>query len=88
MLTVDSNLLKVIAVDTNILTMLVRVIPLYIGPPTHRHQVRLRSRSLYPEPGESMEGVYTCEVVGDGVVSVGLYYPSELHVTAAIHHKF
>ena len=88
MLTDDSNLLKVIAVDTNILTMLVRVIPLYIGPPTHRHQVRLRSRSLYPEPGESMEGVYTCEVVGDGVVSVGLYYPSELHVTAAIHHKF
>ena len=75
---VDSNLLKAIAVDSNLPTMLVRAIPLYIAPPTHRHQVRLRSRSPYPEPGESVEGVYTCEVVGDGVVSVGLYYPSEL----------
>ena len=40
-------------------------------------QVRLRSRSSQPQPGQSKEGMYTCEIVEDGVVSVGLYYSCE-----------
>lgn len=39
--------------------------------------VRLRSRKLTPVPGESQEGIYTCEVPGRDVISVGLYYRGE-----------
>ena len=41
--------------------------------------MRLRSRSSSPQPGQSTEGVYTCEIMGEGLVSVGLYYSSELY---------
>ena len=40
-------------------------------------QVRLRSRRNNPQPGDSREGVYTCEVEAEGIVSVGLYYSSK-----------
>ena len=40
--------------------------------------MRLRSRSSSPQPGQSTEGVYTCEIMGEGLVSVGLYYSGEL----------
>ena len=48
---------------------------------THR-QVRLKRDDSIASGGRALEGVFTCHIPGDTntPVSVGIYYPSELHV--------
>ena len=45
-------------------------------------QVRLRRDNSAASGGRALEGVFTCDIPGDTntPVSVGIYYPSELHV--------
>ena len=45
-------------------------------------QVRLRRDNSAASGGRALEGVFTCDIPGDSntPVSVGIYYPSELHV--------
>ena len=45
-------------------------------------QVRLRRDDSIASGGRALEGVFTCDIPGDTntPVSVGIYYPSELHV--------
>ena len=54
-----------------------------VGSGTHR-LVRLRRDDSIAVDygGRALEGVFTCDIVGDTntPVSVGIYYPSELHV--------
>ena len=47
-----------------------------------RRQVRLRRDDSVASEGRALEGVFTCDIPGDTntPVSVGIYYPSELHV--------
>ena len=47
-----------------------------------RRQVRLRRDDSVASGGRALEGVFTCHIPGDSntPVSVGIYYPSELHV--------
>ena len=48
-----------------------------------RHRlVRLRRVDSVASGGRALEGVFTCDIPGDTntPVSVGIYYPSELHV--------
>ena len=44
--------------------------------------VRLRRVDSFASGGRALEGVFTCDIPGDTntPVSVGVYYPSELHV--------
>ena len=44
--------------------------------------VRLRRADSEASGGRALEGVFTCNIPGDNTtpVSVGIYYPSELHV--------
>ena len=43
--------------------------------------VRLRRDDSIASGGRALEGVFTCDIPGDtnNTVSVGIYYPSELH---------
>ena len=47
-----------------------------------RRLVRLRRDDSIADGGRALEGVFTCHIPGDTntPVSVGIYYPSELHV--------
>ena len=47
-----------------------------------RRLVRLRRDDSAASGGRALEGVFTCNIPGDTntPVSVGIYYPSELHV--------
>ena len=47
-----------------------------------RKLVRLRRDDSVASGGRALEGVFTCDIEGDTntPVSVGVYYPSELHV--------
>ena len=51
------------------------------GSGTHR-LVRLRRDDSAASGGRALEGVFTCDISGDTntPVSVGIYYPSQLHV--------
>ena len=48
----------------------------------HRRQVTLRRDDSIASGDRALEGVFTCDIEGDSntPVSVGIYYPSELHV--------
>ena len=48
--------------------------------------VRLRRDDSAASGGRALEGVFTCDIPGDSntPVSVGIYYPSELHVQSII----
>ena len=47
-----------------------------------RRLVRLRRDNSVASGGRALEGVFTCDIDGDSntPISVGIYYPSELHV--------
>ena len=51
------------------------------GSETHR-LVRLTRDDSIASGGRALEGVFTCDIAGDTntPVSLGIYYPSELHV--------
>ena len=51
-----------------------------------RRLVRLRRDDSIASGGRALEGVFTCDIPGDSntPVSVGIYYPSELHVQSII----
>ena len=53
-----------------------------------RKLVRLRRGDTIATGGRALEGVFTCHFVGDTntPVSVGIYYPSELHVHDVPYH--
>ena len=55
-----------------------------IGPTETGRLVRLRrdDSAAMGDNDRALEGVFTCDIVGDTntPVSVGIYYPSELHV--------
>ena len=56
-------------------------ITFYPSQKTHR-QLTLRRDGSIASGGRALEGVFTCHIPGDinTPVSVGIYYPSELHV--------